>query len=72
MDLHTATDIVAKDQTGRPAADIDAPIVFAGYGIHAPEYQWDDYSGVDLKGKVALVIVNEPPSTDESSSKARP
>ena len=33
---------------------------FVGYGIHAPEYNWDDYAGVDLKGKIALVIVNEP------------
>jgi len=58
------TEIVAKDQTGQPTAEIDAPIVFVGYGIHAPEYHWDDYAGVDVKGKIALVIVNEPPSTD--------
>ncbi len=65
------TDIVAKDQTGEQAADIDAPIVFVGYGIHAPEYHWDDYAGVDLKGKVALVIVNEPPSDDEKFFKGK-
>jgi Zn-dependent M28 family amino/carboxypeptidase len=65
------TDIVSKDQTGEPAADIDAPIVFVGYGIHAPEYNWDDYAGVDLKGKVALVIVNEPPSDDEKFFKGK-
>ena len=65
------TDIVAKDQTGEPNAAIDAPIVFVGYGIHAPEYQWDDYAGVDLKGKIALVIVNEPPSDDEKFFKGR-
>ncbi len=57
-------DIVLKDQTGQPAADIDAPIVFVGYGIDAPEYHWNDYAGVDVKGKVVLVIVNEPPSND--------
>jgi Zn-dependent M28 family amino/carboxypeptidase len=57
-------DIVLKDQTGRPTADIDAPIVFVGYGIDAPEYHWNDYAGVDVKGKVVLVIVNEPPSDD--------
>jgi Zn-dependent M28 family amino/carboxypeptidase len=71
VDLQYGIDIVAKDQTGQPSADIDAPIVFAGYGIRAPEYQWDDYAGVDLKGKVALVIVNEPPSTDESFFKGK-
>jgi len=65
VDLAYGTEIVAKDQTGQTTADFDAPIVFVGYGIHAPEYNWDDYAGVDLKGKVALVIVNEPPSEDE-------
>ena len=58
--------VVTKDETGEPQADIDAPIVFVGYGIDAPEYKWNDYAGVDVKGKVLLVIVNEPPSTDEN------
>ncbi len=71
IELHYGEDVVAKDQTGQPSADIDAPIVFVGYGIHAPEYQWDDYAGVDMKGKIALVIVNEPPSEDESFFKGK-
>ena len=37
-----------------------APIVFVGYGVDAPERQWDDFKGVDLKGKVALFLVNDP------------
>lgn len=37
-----------------------APIVFVGYGVSAPERQWDDYKGVDLHGKIALVLVNDP------------
>jgi Zn-dependent M28 family amino/carboxypeptidase len=70
VDLTYGTEIVAKDQTGQKRADIDAPIVFAGYGIDAPEYHWNDYAGpdgkdIDVKGKVVLVIVNEPPSEDE-------
>jgi Zn-dependent M28 family amino/carboxypeptidase len=64
VDLRYGDDIVVKDETGHPQADFDVPIVFVGYGIDAPEYHWDDYAGVDLKGKVALVIVNEPPSDD--------
>lgn len=64
-------DYVTKDQTGGTSADIDAPIVFVGYGIDAPEYHWNDYAGVDVKGKVLLVIVNEPPSTDESFFKGK-
>jgi Zn-dependent M28 family amino/carboxypeptidase len=71
IDLTYATDFVTKDETGGESADIDAPIVFVGYGIDAPEYKWDDYAGVDVKGKVLLVIVNEPPSTDESFFKGK-
>jgi Zn-dependent M28 family amino/carboxypeptidase len=71
VDLAYGAEIVSKDQTGQPTADLDAPIVFVGYGIHAPEYHWDDYAGadgkeIDLKGKIALVIANEPPSNDEN------
>src|SRR5579863_10313894 len=71
VDLNYGSEIVAKDQTGQPAADLDAPIVFVGYGIHAPEYNWDDYAGVDVRGKIALVIVNEPPSEDEKFFKGK-
>jgi Zn-dependent M28 family amino/carboxypeptidase len=71
IDLAYGTEIVSKDQTGQPAADLDAPIVFVGYGIHAPEYHWDDYAGVDVKGKIALIIVNEPPSDDEKFFKGK-
>ena len=38
----------------------DAPLVFAGYGVTAPERKWDDYQGVDLRGKIAVVLVNDP------------
>lgn len=58
------TDYVVKDERGQTDATIDAPIVFVGYGIDAPEYGWNDYQGVDVKGKVLLVLVNEPPSKD--------
>ena len=37
-----------------------APLVFVGYGVTAPERQWDDYKGVDLRGKVAVYLVNDP------------
>ncbi|HEX9207842.1 MAG TPA: M28 family metallopeptidase [Steroidobacteraceae bacterium] len=37
-----------------------APLVFVGYGVTAPERQWDDYKGADLKGKVAVFLVNDP------------
>lgn len=38
----------------------DAPLVFLGYGVNAPERHWDDFKGVDLKGKVAIVLINDP------------
>src|SRR6267378_2046913 len=62
--LRLGEDYVISNQTQTDSVDIDAPIVFAGYGIEAPEYRWNDFKGVDVKGKVVLVIVNEPPSKD--------
>src|SRR5438045_3621028 len=62
---------VAYDQTEQPANDIDAEIVYVGYGIEAPEYQWDDYKGVDVRGKVLLMLVNEPSSNDPNFFKGR-
>ncbi|MGE5236732.1 MAG: M28 family peptidase [Acidobacteriota bacterium] len=46
-------------QTARVALD-DAEIVFVGYGIASPEYQWDDFKGVDVRGKVLLMLNNDP------------
>ncbi len=63
-DLKPLEQYVAYDQTQTPQSDVDAQIVFVGYGIDAPEYQWDDYKGVDVKGKVLLMLVSEPPSDD--------
>jgi len=60
MELKLLDDYVAYDQTQQPASDIDAEIVYVGYGITAPEYNWDDYKGVDVKGKVLLMLVNQP------------
>jgi Zn-dependent M28 family amino/carboxypeptidase len=42
-----------------------------GYGIEAPEYNWDDYKGVDVRGKVLLMLVNEPPSDDPKFFKGK-
>ena len=37
-----------------------SPVVFAGYGVVAPEYNWNDYAGLDVKGKIVMVLVNDP------------
>ena len=48
-------------QNGDSAVDLaNAPVVFVGYGVSAPERRWDDFKDVDLKGKIALVLVNDP------------
>ncbi len=64
VDLKLGDDYVVNNQRQTADVDIDAPIVFAGYGIEAPEYHWNDFKGVDVKGKMLLVIVNQPPSKD--------
>lgn len=64
LPLKLFDDYVVSNHTLTENVRIDAPLVFVGYGIEAPEYQWDDYKGVDVRGKIALIIVNEPPSTD--------
>lgn len=62
---------VGMDQTQQPKSSVDADIVYVGYGIVAPEYQWDDYKGVDVRGKVLLMLVNEPDSNDPKFFKGR-
>lgn len=57
------TDYTALAGNADPAASWNgAELVFVGYGIHAPEQQWDDFKGQDLKGKVLLVMNNDPAS----------
>ncbi|MDE1154682.1 MAG: M28 family peptidase [Acidobacteriaceae bacterium] len=64
LPLQFGQDFVVSNQTLTPVSTLDAPIVFVGYGASAPEYDWDDYAGVDVKGKVILCIVGDPPSKD--------
>ena len=61
---HEDTMLVA----GRPAESLsikDAELVFVGYGIQAPEYGWDDYKGTDLKGKILVMMNNDPEDDPE-------
>ncbi len=71
MNLKPLDEYVAYDQTQQPKSDVDADIVYVGYGIEAPEYHWDDYKGVDVRGKVLLMLVNEPPSDDPNFFKGK-
>jgi Zn-dependent M28 family amino/carboxypeptidase len=71
MNLKPLDEYVAYDQTQQAQSEVDADIVYVGYGIEAPEYNWDDYKGVDVRGKVLLMLVNEPPSDDPKFFKGR-
>jgi Zn-dependent M28 family amino/carboxypeptidase len=69
--LKNLDEFVTNNESQTDSADFDAPIVFVGFGITAPEYNWDDYKGVNLKGKVALLFVNEPASDDPKFFKGK-
>lgn len=62
-------DVVAWTKHVAPSAAIEnSEVVFVGYGTVAPEYNWDDYKGVDVKGKTLVMLVNDPPVPDGSGS----
>jgi Zn-dependent M28 family amino/carboxypeptidase len=64
IDLKYGDDYTVSNRTLTPSVGIDAPIVFVGYGVDAPEFNWNDYANIDVKGKVILCIVGDPPSRD--------
>ena len=57
-------DLVGIDMTQRDSTTFDGDVVFAGHGITAPEWNWDDFKGVDVTGKVLVLFTNEPASDD--------
>lgn len=57
-------DFVAFAGVAEAVVDLSAELVYVGFGIRAPEYDWDDYEGVDVRGKVVLIRVNDPGSAD--------
>jgi Zn-dependent M28 family amino/carboxypeptidase len=64
LSLKYPDDFIANSRHNRPETKIDnSEIVFVGYGVVAPEYGWDDYKGVDVKGKTILMLVNDPQVT---------
>ncbi|WP_167856745.1 M28 family metallopeptidase [Hymenobacter aquaticus] len=61
LSLQYKTDFVAFTQREQEAVALtNSPLVFAGYGVVAPEYGWDDYAGLDVQGKTVVVLVNDP------------
>jgi Zn-dependent M28 family amino/carboxypeptidase len=61
VSLAYRSDVVLATYRVTPRIDIqNSPVVFVGYGITAPERGWDDYAGVDVKGKTVVILVNDP------------
>jgi len=59
--LQYAKDFVAFSYRVQPKTDVkDSDVVFVGYGINAPEKGWNDYAGLDVKGKTVVILVNDP------------
>ncbi|MEM6993997.1 MAG: hypothetical protein AAF721_26025 [Myxococcota bacterium] len=64
LPISTGSRLVATSFAASKDWSHDGEVVFAGYGVTAPEYEWDDYAGIDVKGKVVVVLVGDPPVAD--------
>ena len=59
--LEYGTDMVIWTKRIAPEISVaDSPLVFVGHGVVAPEYGWNDYAGVDMRGKTAVILINDP------------
>ena len=62
LELVDTTNVAFWSSAQRDTVDIDeAPLLFVGYGVQAPEYGWDDFKSIDVSGKVLLFLNNDPP-----------
>ncbi|WP_256080859.1 M28 family peptidase [Massilia sp. YIM B04103] len=62
-------DIVFGTASGRSNIAFSAPLLFVGYGVNAPEERWDDYKGREVKGKILVMMVNDPQPTAEEPNR---
>lgn len=58
-------EIVGGNQSQLKDVTLDSEVVFVGHGVSAPEYQWDDYKGLDARGKTLVMLVDDPPATEK-------
>ena len=66
--LNWKDDLVAgTKRVVETVAIADSELVFVGYGVVAPEYGWDDYKGLDVRGKTLVMLVNDPPVVDQAN-----
>ena len=61
--------IVYGTGSGKASVSFEAPLLFVGYGVKAEEENWDDYKGVDVKGKILVMMVNDPQPTAEEPNR---
>ncbi|MGZ3556008.1 MAG: M28 family peptidase, partial [Gemmatimonadaceae bacterium] len=61
--LRFTDDVVVWPGSATDASSAHGELVYVGYGATAPEYKWDDFKGTDVRGKILLVLVNDPPAT---------
>ncbi|WP_374531698.1 M28 family metallopeptidase, partial [Novosphingobium sp.] len=67
LQFKDGSDFVAASYRVVPHTELkDAPLVFVGYGINAPELGWNDYAGIDMHGKIAVILVNDPDYENET------
>jgi hypothetical protein len=65
ISLEVPKDAVVRSEHYVPSVDVkNSDLVFVGYGVVAPEYHWDDYKGLDVRGKTLVMLINDPPVTD--------
>ena len=67
-DLRYPDDVVIWAGSATSSSAAKGELVFVGYGAAAPEYRWDDFKGADLRGKILLVLVNDPPAPSAEPS----
>ena len=66
--MHNGADFVAASMRFLPDVDVkNAQLVFVGYGVQAPEYDWDDYKGMDMAGKTLVMLINDPAIPDPAN-----
>ena len=69
--LHFPEDYVAVSRRETPQIDVtDSEVVFVGYGVVAPEYGWDDFKDVDVRGKTVVMLINDPAIPDPNDPAA--
>ena len=69
----TVNDYIALSRRLQPTVEVkDSDMVFVGYGVVAPEFGWDDFKDVDVRGKTVLILINDPPVTDPATGQLDP